>query len=168
MKLRWKELGRGHRVLLLLAALGLAQIAWYYPQVPAQAVMQWDLAGNPGYDAPRIFFAAVLVFVLLLLSVVFWFFGYQTSLFREARLPNHKYWYSPDNFDRTIAIIGNCHQRVGNAFLAFWLVVNHRILTGNLPGHSAAGNYVGYALVAMLAYAVIEYSRTWFYFRKPR
>ena len=97
----------GLTFLIFFVALGIAQILYYYPQLPEKVIMHWNWAGVADSWGPKSFMAILQVFVLLLIAGIFWAGAVSAEFPGHGRkLPNHKYWLDTERIDQTFKIIG--------------------------------------------------------------
>ena len=120
-------------MLLLLAAAGVAQLAYYHPLLPETMASHFNGAGQPdGYQSRSAFFALCAA-VLALNVAIFGGFG---VLFRKLpskwfNLPNRDYWLAPERRDETIETISSQMEWFGAATLALYLYVIQMVLETN-------------------------------------
>ena len=157
----------GLTILIFFVALGIAQILYYYPQLPERIIMHWNWAGEADSWGPKSFMAILQVFVLLLIAGVFWA-GAVSAEFpgHGRRLPNHKYWFASERIDQTFKIIAKFYIKTGSAFLIMMILNFHTAIIENLGGICTL-EYTSLDLLAVfIAYAAFQYIKTYLYFRK--
>jgi hypothetical protein len=147
------------RILWLLAAAALVQIAWYYPRLPATVASQFDSQGRPTAWMTRDgFFLLYGAMVALQLGV----FGAGFRLMRRLpnrlfNLPHRDYWLAPERRDETLDYLETWGLWTGCAVVALLLGIFQLVIEANLkqaplpPGPTWAllGGFLAFALIAM-------------------
>jgi uncharacterized membrane protein len=87
----------------LAVAAYLAELAWYYPQLPWRVPLHFSLAGQPGGlgTKPELLACSlsVLAFVVAMLSLTVCLAVYLPA--RLINLPHHEYWLAPERAKTT-------------------------------------------------------------------
>ncbi len=123
-------------LLLLLAALTAAQIAWYLPRLPPRVASHFDGSGTPnGWSTPRTF-AVTHAFVFGVLLVTLGGIPFALPLFPDSsiNLPNKDYWLAPERRARTMATIGAYVQAIAVGALLLVAIVIQATVRANLVG----------------------------------
>ena len=110
---------RARMLFLALIAATLAQLAWYYPRLPARVASHFDAAGQANAFMPKDGFLAIHLVVLGILAVVFLLIPALIGRLPPSmiNLPNKDYWLAPERRAGTFAYIEQFFAWFGCALL---------------------------------------------------
>ena len=157
----------GLTILIFFVAVGMAQILYYYPQLPEKLIMHWNWAGEADSWGPKSFMAILQLFILLLIGGIFWAGAVSAEFPGHGRkLPNQKYWLAAERIDQTFKVIGKFYIKTGSAFLIM-MILNFRTAIIENLGRTCILEYSSLDLLAVfIAYSAFQYIKTYLYFRK--
>lgn len=106
---------------ILLVVAALAQVAWYYPQLPERMATHFGAYGRPNDWSDKLGFFIGYIIIILLNCLIFLWAPISISRIRSNRfsLPNRDYWLAPERRDETIRYLR--HQLL-------WFGVVHMLL----------------------------------------
>ncbi|MCZ6912708.1 MAG: DUF1648 domain-containing protein [Proteobacteria bacterium] len=118
---------------LVLLALGLAQLAVYYPQLPETMAVHFNERGLAnGWSSREVFFSIQLgLLVMLTLIAAFaplWSFWPRMKI----RLPNREYWLAKERREETMAWVENSYRKLFLLSMILMLLVSEQVLRANL------------------------------------
>ena len=121
-------------VFLALIAAMLAQMAWYYPRLPARMASHWNAAGEANAFMPKDDFfkmhfvaAGLMAFVFLVVPLLI------TRLpSGMINLPNKEYWLAPERRARTAEKLQTFLVGFGNVMMLFLLLVFRETMHASL------------------------------------
>ncbi len=122
------------RILWLLAAAAVLQIAWHYPQLPANVASHFDGQGRPnGWMSRDGFFLLYGAMLALQLAI----FGAGFRLMRRLpdrwfSLPNRDYWLAPERRGATLGYLEGWGLWMGCAVVAFIMGIFQLAIDANL------------------------------------
>ncbi len=162
MKLAWSAL-------CALVALGIAQIVYYYPRLPAHVAS--NFAGN-GEAQAWMSKQAFVALDLALLAVLAGSFAVIPLLGRLSpkwwNLPNKNYWLAPERRAATIAYVSRQGIWMGVYTMLFVIFVMQMVLDANLrAGPPRLSSVFLIALVVYLAYTAVWTFRLLRRFKRP-
>jgi uncharacterized membrane protein len=119
---------------LALIAVTLAQIAWYYPRLPARVASHFDAAGQVNAFMPKDAFFTLHLAVLGLMALVFLLVPALIVRLPPGmiNLPNKAYWLAPERRARTAQKLQSFFVGFGNVMLLFLLLVFREAMRANL------------------------------------
>lgn len=158
--------------LILFALIGvfIAQIGFYYPNLPETVASHFDGTGKPDGFMNKQFF---VVFEIALLLIIV---GESLLLPRLIEkmpdswinLPNKSFWLAPERRAQTFARFRESFEWFSVLLLTFFIVVNQMVFRANIRQENlpslAFWGLIGVFLVAVLIW-LIKFVRT--FTRKP-
>ena len=119
---------------LALIAATLAQMAWYYPRLPARVASHFGAAGQANAFMPKDAFFTVHLAVLALMAFVFLLMPALIARLPPAmiNLPNKDYWLAPERRAHTVRKLESFLVGFGNVMLLFLLLVCRAAMQANL------------------------------------
>jgi uncharacterized membrane protein len=125
---------RARLFFLLLVALAVGQLAWYFPRMPAVMATHYDGAGVPNGSMTRSMAAVVQIALLGVLGGVFLFLPISLGRVSSARLkvPHREYWLAPERRKETVLAIQERVSLLGTGLLGLLLLVNEFNYRANL------------------------------------
>jgi uncharacterized membrane protein len=162
-------IGTAHVIFLLLLLAMLAQIAWYYPQLPERVASHFNAAGEANSFMPKRDFVKVHLGVVGLLSVMFLFLPAAIVRLPPGliNLPNKDYWLAPERRQSTARTITGNLLGFGNAMLLFLLLVFREAMRASLLPVPRLPNRIWIYLVLLFAFAIFWTVRFVRAFRLP-
>ena len=125
---------RARLLLVFLLFLGVGQLAWYGPRMPAVMATHYNGAGIPNGTMSRSVAAGVQVALLALLGAVF--LGLPLLLRRMPagwiNLPHRDYWLAPERRKETLRAIEERVVLLGSGALSLLLLVSELSFRANL------------------------------------
>ncbi len=154
--------------LVLLLAVAL-QIAYYYPQLPDRVAAHFDAVGRPNGWAPKEAFLALYALVVALMMALFVIVPMLVARLPVSliNLPNKEYWLAPERRRQTWLMIRSSLAALGNATVAFVLIVFQLVIHANLSPPPVLSPAMWVLLLALLAFAAIWTVRFTRAFRRP-
>jgi len=155
--------------LLVLTGIFIAQIGFYYPQLPERMASHFDAAGNPDSWMSK---KAFVIFELIILSFVVGQFLLVPLLVKKlpvslVNLPNKDYWMAEERREQTLQIIRNYFEWFAAALLLMFIGVNQLVILANLRQGNLAGGYAWLAVAAFIMFSVVWTIGLMRRFRKP-
>lgn len=148
-------MNRKHNVLIVLTMIYQAQIAFFYPQLPAQVASHFNFWGVADGWMPKenflVFHIFLLVFILGTSSLI-------PVLFNKLpdsliNIPNKSYWLAPDRRRESLSKIAGFTDNLRVALLLLFLGINYFAFQANLSGGNLS-NGVWLILGVFLSYIV--------------
>lgn len=143
--------------LLSLFVVLVAQIVYFYPQLPATVPIHFGLNGEADRWASK---SAWLIFQLILvgiLSIVT--FGLPKLIEKNndsfINLPNKEYWLAPERRAETMAKIGNHFQYLGIALFALFNFLTFDTVQAALTESNRLSDFFWLYFVGFLGFMVI-------------
>lgn len=145
------------RVSLVLLLAVAFQLAYYYPQLPSMVAAHFDAAGRPNGWAPKGVFLTLYALVVALMMGIFLIVPVLVARLPISliNLPNKEYWLAPERRRRTWGTIQVYLSVLGNATVAFVLIVFQLVIRANLSPPPLLSPVMWLLLLALLAFAVI-------------
>ena len=148
-------MNKKRNILIVLTMIYLAQIAYFYPQLPAQVASHFNFWGEADAWMPKenflIFHAILLVFILGTTSLI-------PSLFNKLpdsfiNIPNKSYWFAPERRAESLSKIAGTTDSLLVALLLLFLGINYFAFQANVSGGNLS-NGVWLILGVFLSYTV--------------
>jgi uncharacterized membrane protein len=120
--------------MLLLILASMAQVVYYYPQLPEVIASHFNFEGTANGWQPKGAFFGIYGGVIVLLVLVF----SAPVLFMDRipdsliNLPRKDYWLAPERRAETFSFINGQMLAYGNATLLFMLIVFNLAIRANL------------------------------------
>lgn len=122
-------------VFLALAVVFVAELLYFFPQLPEPVASHFDADGYPDGWMSRTMFVLTMMFVLLISAVsTIGVASLQQKMPDSINIPNKAYWLAPERQEETYSIIGATIIWVGCAVLALVAVVTYAICIFNIEG----------------------------------
>jgi uncharacterized membrane protein len=152
--------------LLLLTAL---QIAHFYPLLPDTVASHFDGAGRPNGWAPKGAFLGLYAAVVALMTGLFLVVPVFLARLPVAliNLPNKDYWLAPERRRQTWATIQVHLLTLGNATVAFVVIVFQLAMRANLSQPPTLSPAIWILLGALLVFTATWTVRFFRAFRLP-
>ena len=127
-------MNRALRVLLILFAVALGQIAWHFPQMPAVMATHYDGSGTPNGWMSRSTAIGFQIFMLGVVAAAFvalpWALGrIGTAL---INIPNREYWLAPERRAESVLSLRRWMAALGCAAVLLLMVVTELNFRTNL------------------------------------
>lgn len=153
----------------VLIVVALAQVFYYYPQLPQVVASHFDGAGVAnGWSSREVFMGIYLVMIALLILV---FIAIPRWAVRRdsfaLRIPHHDYWLGPERISQTRAFFFRFMMAMGVLHLLLTIWVMQLAILANLRQDASldAGIYWVLGLYFVLVSAGVLYF--FIHFRKP-
>jgi hypothetical protein len=118
---------------LVLLALGLIQVAVYYPQLPETLAVHFNWRGDPNGWSSRETFFFIEIGLLTLLTLVAIFapiWSFRPGM--RFHLPNKEFWFAAERKAETIAWIESSYRKIFLSSMVLMLLVCEHVLRANL------------------------------------
>ena len=160
---------RARMLFLALIAATLAQLAWYYPRLPARVASHFDAAGLAKAFMPKDGFLAIHLVVLGILAVVFLLIPALIGRLPPSmiNLPNKDYWLAPERRVHTAQKLQSFLVGFGNVTLLFLLLVFREAMQANLLPSPQLSNRIWVFLVLLGVWSIVGTVRLLRAFRLP-
>ncbi len=121
-------------ILFALVGVFVAQIMFYYPNLPAQIATHFDELGRPSEIMPKRLFMTFEAALLLLILT-------ETTLIpviverlpsRFVNIPNRGYWLAEERRAETFAAIRRAFDSLGVVLVTFFIVINQIVFRANI------------------------------------
>lgn len=141
-------------IFLALVAVAAIQIAHFHPLMPEKMASHFDGRGVANGWMSRDGFVGVYVFVLALMSAMFFLLPRGLAKLPPSmiNLPNRDYWLAPERRAKTGEMIEAYMNECGNATLVFMLLVFQMAFTANLDATHKLSDRIWYYLVIFMLY----------------
>jgi uncharacterized membrane protein len=157
-------------LLFLLAAAGVVQLLYSYPQLPETVASHFDGAGEPdGFQSKNAFVG----FSTAMLVLTLFLFGGLGPLFRKFpsnwfNLPNRDYWLAPERREQTLEAISAQMEWLGAASLGLYLFVIQMVIETNQTSEPRLDSSSMLVVLGLyLLFTAIWTTRFILRFRKP-
>jgi uncharacterized membrane protein len=155
-------------VLICLVLVFIAQLASYYPKLPATVATHFGASGKAdNWGSKRAF---LLEYALPLVLVLFLAFGVPVLMSiipqKFVNLPNKHYWFAPQRKEATVNKLKTMMQPFAAVLMAFLICVNQLVIRANLDGAGQLNNAVfliclaGF-MVFVIAWLILQ-MRQWY------
>ena len=136
-------------VALIVATL--AQMAWYYPRLPARVASHFDAAGQANAFIPKDAFFAFQLAVQGLMVLVFLFVPLLITWLPPTmiNLPHKDYWLAPERRVQTAQKLQSFLVGFGNVMLLFLLLVFREAMRANLLPSPRLSNRIWVLLILL-------------------
>jgi uncharacterized membrane protein len=156
-------------VFFTLVALAIAQIVYYYPQVPEVVASHFDGLGDPNDWSGRNGFFGLYAAMLVLLIIVFIFAPRWSE--KRARygmkIPNKEYWLSPEHIDQTRAFFRRQMLVMGIVHLSLAIFTVQLVIEANFDQAPRLHHSIIWALGFYFAFLIGWLIYFFLHFRKP-
>jgi len=148
-------LNKAHNITPILTVIFLAQLAYFYPQLPEQVATHFNYKGEPdGWMSKSgllIFDVFLLVFILGTTSLMPVFFNNLPDSL--INIPNKDYWLSPERRDEALLKLAGINGNLRAALLLLFIGINHFAFQANILGENLS-NGVWLILGVFLIYTI--------------
>ena len=154
---------------LALIAATLAQIAWYYPCLPARVASHFDAVGQANAFMPKDAFFMLHLAVLGLMALVFLLVPALIVRLPPGmiNLPNKAYWLAPERRAQTAQKLQSFFVGFGNVMLLFLLLVFREAMRANVLPSPHLSNRIWVLLVLLGVWVITWTVRLLRAFRLP-
>jgi len=156
-------------ILLILGGIFVAQMSFYYLNLPATVASHFDGAGNPnGWMSKSTFVIFEAVLLLLVISE----FTLLPRLIEKMpdsllNIPNKSYWLSEDRRAETFAIIRNYFEWFSVMLLVVFLAINQLVFRANIIRENLSDKEAWLIIAVFLIFVVVWLISLVRKFRKP-
>ena len=156
-------------VFFALNALAIAQIIFYYPQMPVVVASHFDGLGAANDWSPKNGFFGMYIAMLALLIVVFIYApGWSEKRANFGmKLPNREYWLAPERLDQTRDFFRRQMLVMGVVHLSLAIFTVQLVIQANFDQtpqlHQSIAWALGFYFVILIGWLV----HFFLYFRKP-
>ena len=156
--------------LVFLLLMGWAQLATYYPAMPAKMATSFDFAGKPKDWAGKDQFSLTYAGLLLVIGGVFAGLAWATKKIpaRLVSLPNKDYWLAPERRDETCRFLSVYLLWMGNATLVFLMAMLHATMVANWRSPPELGLSLWRPLAGFLLFVAVWCVLLCWRFKRPR
>ncbi len=118
---------------LILLALGLVQMAVYYPQLPETLAIHFNREGLANGWSSRETYFAIQIGLLLVLSLMAAFAPlWSLKPGMKFHLPNREYWLAAERKEATMAWVEDSYRKLFLLSMILMLVVSEQVMRANL------------------------------------
>ncbi len=157
-----------HLIFGVIVLLFAAQMAYYYPILPAVIASHFNGAGEPdGWMSKPSFYVfefVILVFIIAEMSLLPWLVEKMPNSF--LNLPNKEYWLAPERRPYAFEIFRTYFQWFSIVLLFLFVCVNQLVFIANLK-RQPLGSAIWAILVVYLTFVVIWLIKFILAFKKP-
>ena len=132
-------------IIILLAAVAVAQSIYFYPQMPEVMASHFSGGGTPDGWMTRDLFIAFYLGMVALIIVIFILIPKFPNQLRN--IPNRNYWMEEERKADTMDYIDKAALRMGIATMALMVFVMQYAFEANLKQEPRLSGDVGWALV---------------------
>lgn len=155
-------------VLTALAVLFVAELLYFYPQLPETVASHFDTDGAPNGWMGKTAFVVLMMFVAAIsaaptVGVALLLPRMQSGI----NIPNKEYWLAPERRDETLGLIGASLIWTECAVLALLMVLTHAVCRMNIEGRATLDWPMIPTLGVFLACVAFVMGRMMFRFRTP-
>lgn len=154
-------------VFCFLGMTFLAQILYYYPNLPDQMASHFNSSGQPDSWMPKQNFLILEVIILVLILAEFFLLPLLLEKIPKSlvNLPNKDHWLSVENRPITFAAIRQYFEWFSVGLLFLFIAINEMVFRANLAKQPLT-NSVWIILVFFLVFVTIWLLKFTFQFRK--
>ena len=157
------------RIFLLLVALAIGQIFYYYPQMPDVVASHFDGLGAPNDWSSKTGFFTLCAVILALLVAAFMFmpgWAEKRGSF-GMKIPNRDYWLAPERVEQTKAFFRRQMMLMGIIHLCLAIYAIQLAILANFSEHPRLHPSIGWALTSYFAFLAVWLIHFYMHFRKP-
>lgn len=157
------------RTFYLLVIVALAQIVYYYPQMPAVIASHFDGAGVPNaWSGRNGFFMLCLVMILLLIGIFDLLPRWTENRIGFAKnIPHKEYWLAPERIAQTRAFFRKQMMLSGVLHLLLVIAVMQLAIQANFSTPPRIHDSIYWALGLYFLLLILWLVHFFRYFRKP-
>lgn len=156
-------------ILFLLFGIFVAQIGYYYLNLPEIVASHFDGAGNPNGWMSKSTFVIFEVFLLFFVVGQFMFIPRMIGKMPDSliNLPNKKYWLAKERRAETMAIIRDYFEWFSVALLALFIAINQLVFRANMNHENLSDKLTWLIIAVFLAFVFVWLISLVRKFRKP-
>ncbi len=141
-------------VFTILLILCIAQVAYYYPLLPAKVASHFGASGRPDAWASKEFFVKIYFIAVAFVAALFPGVGFLVSKIptEMINVPNKDYWLSPERRQETVDFLRRQFLWFGSATLLLLLDIMHQSFSVHLGKVSA----LEHPVASIVAYVVFS------------
>lgn len=165
-----KRNGHSLAVLIVLALLAAAQLAYYYPRLPDSIAVHFGPSGNPDAWSGKAGFIVLyggieaLMFIMGLLAALL----PSKMPVSMLNIPNRDYWLTPERREASLEFLSDQILWLESITLAFLIAVAQIIVRANLHGTPRIPHAPVFTVLAVFVASIIAVSvRMYWRFRRP-
>lgn len=118
---------------LVILALGMAQLAVYYPQLPETMSVHFNKDGLAnGWSSREVYFSIQIGLLVMLTGIAAFAPLWSLRPGMKFRLPNREYWLAEERKEATMAWIENSYRKLFLLSMILMLLVSEQVLRANL------------------------------------
>jgi uncharacterized membrane protein len=157
-------------ILLCLVGIFVAQIGYYYLNLPETVASHFDAAGNPNGWMSKSTFVIFELFLLLFVGGQFVFVPRMIEKMPNSmiNLPNKDYWLANDRRAETFGIIRNYFEWFSVALLILFIAINQLVFRANINHENLSDKQAWLIIGAFLAFVFVWLISLVRKFRNPR
>lgn len=142
-------------ILIFLTIVFLAQLAYFYPQLPEPVASHFNYLGEPdGWMSKGgflVFQTLLLIFILGITSLTQILFNHLPDAF--INIPNKNYWLAPERRAEALRKFAETGNDLRAALLLLFIGINHLAFQANIHGEYLS-NGIWLILSVFLLYTV--------------
>ena len=157
------------RIFMLLVALAIAQILYYYPQMPDVVASHFDGLGAPNDWSSKNGFFGLYAGILIMLITVFIFMpGWSEKRTRFGmKIPNRDYWLAPERVEHTRAFFRQQMMIMGIVHLGLAIYAIQLAILANFAQQPRLHPSIGWVLIGYFILLSAWLIHFFLHFRKP-
>lgn len=145
-------------ILCLLIGVFLAQIVYYYPNLPETVASHYNGFGAPDGWMKRENF---VIFEIVILAVIIFEFTFLPLLLKKMpqsllNLPNKDYWLAAERRGATFDAIKHYFEWFGIALLCLFIAVNQLVFRANIDHENLPSTKMWLILGAFLIFTIVR------------
>lgn len=118
---------------LVILALGMVQLAVYYPQLPETMSVHFNKDGLAnGWSSREVYFSIQIGLLVMLTGIAAFAPLWSLRPGMKFRLPNREYWLAEERKEATMAWIENSYRKLFLLSMILMLLVSEQVLRANL------------------------------------
>lgn len=144
-------------ILLCLVGIFVAQIGYYYLNLPETVASHFDAAGNPNGWMTKGVFVIFELFLLLFVVGQFMFVPRMIEKMPDSliNLPNKTYWLAKERRAETFAVIRNYFEWFSVALLILFIAVNQLVFRANMNHENLSDKQAWVIIAVFLIFVVV-------------
>ncbi|MCP4878861.1 MAG: DUF1648 domain-containing protein [Gammaproteobacteria bacterium] len=157
------------RIFLALVAAAIAQIIYYYPQMPEVVASHFDGLGAPNDWSSRNGFFGIYAAILLMLIGIFIFvpgWSEKRASF-GMKIPHRDYWLAPERIEKTKLFFRRQMMIMGIVHLALAIYAIQLAILANFDQQPRLHTSIGWALGLYFVFLIGWLIHFYLHFRKP-
>ncbi|MCP4983373.1 MAG: DUF1648 domain-containing protein [Gammaproteobacteria bacterium] len=157
------------RIFLALVAAAIAQIIYYYPQMPEVVASHFDGLGAPNDWSSRNGFFGIYAAILLMLIGIFIFvpgWSEKRASF-GMKIPHRDYWLAPERIEKTKLFFRRQMMIMGIVHLTLAIYAIQLAILANFDQQPRLHASIGWALGLYFVFLIGWLIHFYLHFRKP-